>query len=69
MIRLVGVNGIEGGKIMPWKPKDALSHTKKANTPEKQSLWSRIANQALRKGASDGSAIRQANAAIKRIGK
>lgn len=54
---------------MPWESKDALSHTKKANTPEKQSLWARIANEQLRKGASEGSAIRQANAAIGRIGK
>jgi hypothetical protein len=52
---------------MPWEAKDAKSHTKKADTPEKQSLWSRIANERLRKGASEASAIRQANAAIKRI--
>lgn len=52
---------------MPWKPSDAKSHTKKADTPEKQSLWARIANERLRKGASEGSAIRQANAAIGRI--
>ena len=52
---------------MPWEAKDATSKTKKANTPEKQSLWARIANQELRNGASEGSAIRQANAAIGRI--
>jgi hypothetical protein len=52
---------------MPWTATDAKRHTKKANTPEKASLWARIANQALRKGASEGSAIRQANSAIKGI--
>jgi hypothetical protein len=50
---------------MPWKPSDAIHKTKKADTPEKQFLWSRIANQQLRKGASEASAIRQANAAMK----
>ena len=52
---------------MPWEAEDAKHHTKKANTPERQSLWAGIANERLRKGASEGSAIRQANAALKRI--
>ena len=52
---------------MPWGASDAKRFTKKANTPEKQSLWARIANQTLRKGGSGSSAIRQANAAIARI--
>lgn len=51
---------------MPWKPKDAIHKTKKANTPKKAALWSQIANQMLNKGQSDSSAIRQANAVLKR---
>ena len=51
---------------MPWKPKDAKRHTKKAQTPRQQSLWSQIANRLLNKGAFEGSAIRQANAVVKR---
>lgn len=54
---------------MPWTAADAPSHTKKANTAKKRELWAEIANRELRQGASEGSAIRQANAAIARIGK
>ncbi|NVM23083.1 MAG: hypothetical protein HWN68_15030 [Desulfobacterales bacterium] len=54
---------------MPWTAADANRHTKKANTPEKRSLWARIANERLRKGASEASAIRQANSVIKNHGK
>jgi hypothetical protein len=49
---------------MPWKPKDAKRHTKKANTPKKQREWVAVANSALASGDSEGSAIRQANAVV-----
>jgi len=49
---------------MPWKPSDARHKTKKASTPKKQALWSEIANRLLGSGASEGSAIRQANAVV-----
>jgi uncharacterized protein YdaT len=49
---------------MPWKPKDAPHKTKKASTPKKKELWSEIANRLLKGGASDESAIRQANAVV-----
>jgi len=49
---------------MPWKPSDAKHKTKKASTPKKEALWARIANRLLKGGASDESAIRQANAVI-----
>ena len=54
---------------MPWKPSGAKRHTKQANTPKKKALWSKIANRLLAEGASEGSAIRQANAVVKRRGK
>lgn len=54
---------------MPWTPEDAKRHTKKANTSHKKSVWSRVANQALKKGDSEGSAVRQANAAVRRMKK
>lgn len=50
---------------MPWKPKDATKHTKKADTPEKRRRWAKIANHSLERGQSEASAIRQANAAVK----
>lgn len=50
---------------MPWKPASAKRHTKKADTPKKKRQWSHVANAALRRGASEGSAVRQANAAVK----
>jgi hypothetical protein len=49
---------------MPWKPSDARRKTKKASTPKKQALWSQIANRLLSQGATEGSAIRQANAVV-----
>jgi hypothetical protein len=49
---------------MPWKPSDARHKTKRASTPKKQALWSQVANRLLSGGASEGSAIRQANAVV-----
>jgi len=49
---------------MPWKPSDARRKTKQASTPKKQSLWAEVANRLLGHGASEGSAIRQANAVV-----
>jgi hypothetical protein len=46
-----------------------MRHTKKANTPKKQRQWSAIANRLLAGGASEGSAIRQANGVVAKRGK
>lgn len=54
---------------MPWTAKDAKRHTKKAKTPAEQSQWRAVANNLLKHGASEASAIRQANGVIKRRGK
>lgn len=50
---------------MPWQSTDAKRHTKKAASPKKQRQWSAVANATLARGASEGSAIRQANAVVK----
>lgn len=50
---------------MPWSPRDAPRFTKAADSPEKRRRWARIANEALKRGLSDGAAIREANAALK----
>jgi hypothetical protein len=49
---------------MPWKPSDSKKHTHKADTPTRQRQWADVANSALKGGASEGSAVRQANAAV-----
>lgn len=54
---------------MPWTARDASRFTKEASTPEKRKRWARIANEALKRGLSDGAAIREANAAIAGEGK
>lgn len=54
---------------MPWNKSDAKSKTYKANTPKKQRQWADVANSAKSRGASDGSAIRQANAAVAKSGR
>ena len=51
---------------MPWKPASAKKHTKKATTPKKKRQWSKVANSMLKRGASEGRAIRAANAAVKK---
>lgn len=51
---------------MPWKADDAKRHTKKADTKKKQRMWAKVANSALSHGATEGSAVRQANAAVKK---
>ncbi len=52
---------------MPWKASNAKKKTKKANTPKKREVWKEVANNLLGKGASEGSAIRQANAVVGRM--
>ena len=40
--------------------------TKKANTPAKKRQWEHVYESAKKRGASPGSAVRQANATVKR---
>lgn len=49
---------------MPWDPDDASKHTKKAKSPKAKRQFADVANSALKRGASEGSAIRQANAVV-----
>jgi uncharacterized protein YdaT len=51
---------------MPWTSKDATKHTKKAKSATAKRQFAHVANSALKRGASEGSAIRQANAAVKK---
>lgn len=51
---------------MPWDPKDATRHTKKATTPKRKRQFAKVANSMLKGGASEGSAVRAANAAVKK---
>jgi hypothetical protein len=40
--------------------------TKKANTPKKKRQWEHVYASVKKRGASPGSAVRQANASVKR---
>lgn len=51
---------------MPWSSGDAKRHTRKASSAKSKRQWSHVANAALARGASEGSAIRQANAVVAR---
>lgn len=51
---------------MPWTESDANRFTKKADSPRKRRMWAHVANSALASGDSEGSAIKQANSAVKR---
>ena len=55
-----------GHNPMPWKSSDAKRHTKKASTSKQRRQWTHVANGALSHGASEGSAIRQANGVVAR---
>lgn len=52
---------------MPWTEDDATAHTHKATTPRLRAMWAHVANGAKRRGESDASAIRIANAAVERV--
>jgi uncharacterized protein YdaT len=51
---------------MPWTSEDASRFTKKAKSPIRKRQFSEVANSMLSRGASEGSAIRAANAAVKK---
>lgn len=44
----------------------ARKHTRKATTPKLKRQWSHVRESAEERGASPGSAVRQANAVVKR---
>ena len=54
---------------MPWSAKDATRHTKKASSPKKKRQWAHVSNSMLERGASEGAAVRAANAAVARSGR
>lgn len=43
-----------------------MPRSKKANTPRRKRMWNKVEASAKSRGASAGSAVRQANAAVKR---
>lgn len=51
---------------MPWNPKDAKRFTKKAKSAKKKRQWSHVADSMLKRGESEGAAIRAANGVIKK---
>jgi hypothetical protein len=56
---------------MPWTPKDAGRHDKKATSPIAKRQWSDVANAVLEKTGDEGRAVREANGAVmkREIGK
>jgi uncharacterized protein YdaT len=52
--------------MMPWTSKSAKGHTKKASSGILQRQWSDVANSMLKSGKSEASAIKGANAVVKR---
>jgi len=49
---------------MPWTPKDATRHTKKARTAGAKRQWSTVAGKILADSHDEGKAIRIANTAV-----
>jgi uncharacterized protein YdaT len=54
--------------MSPWTEDSAQRHTKKARTPKAKKQWSVVANSMLKRGASEGSAVRAANSVVKKRG-
>ena len=50
---------------MPWSASDVNRHNK-GLSPKQKRQWVAVANSALGRGASEGSAIRQASAVVKK---
>ncbi len=51
---------------MPWTPKDATRHTKKAKSPKAKRQFAKVANKVLERTGDEGRAIKAANAAVKK---
>lgn len=54
---------------MPWTPRDATSHTKKAKSTAAKRQWSAPADAVLKKTGDEGRAVRIANAAVAKRGR
>lgn len=54
---------------MPWTAKDASRHTKKAKSAKQKRQWAHVADSMLKRGSSEGAAVRAANGVIKKGGK
>lgn len=54
--------------MSPWSPKDSTRFTKKAKSPTAQRQWAHVSDNALSRGLSEGAAIREANAVVKKRG-
>ena len=52
---------------MPWKMSDAPAFTKKAATPPLKRAFAKTANAVLAKTGSDASAVKVANAQVKKM--
>lgn len=53
---------------MPWTPKDAKRHDKKAKSGVAKRQWSDVANSVLKKTGDEGLAVREANGVVKSRG-
>lgn len=51
---------------MPWKPEEAMKHTKAAKGAKAQRLWAKVANETLERTGDEGRAIREANAVVRK---
>jgi hypothetical protein len=54
---------------MPWDPSEAKGKTTKAKSATAKRQWAHVANQALGSGKSEASAIKMANAVVKKRGR
>jgi hypothetical protein len=51
---------------MPWGAKDAIRFTQKPKSAKAKRQWAHVADSALARGESEGTAIKEANGVAKR---
>lgn len=54
---------------MPFTAKDARRFTRKAKSAKSKRQFAHVANSMVKRGASEGAAVRAANSAVKKSGR
>ena len=58
---------MERNIAMPWTVNDVERHTKQADTASLKALWVKVANATLKKTKDEASAIKSADAVVKKV--
>lgn len=54
---------------MPWTKADAKKHNKRIRSNRQAEVWTKVANETLKKTGDEGKAVRYANTAVMKMTK